>query len=94
MTCDDVLIRLLQAKFEQDKKLDLIEEAGVNLQALRIDLLTIVLDALGVPPEDGPGDEYDRDWIWQLYVEIVEQGSCEEIQEFLARVRGGLQEHG
>ena len=93
---DDLFVRLLQAKYEQDRRFDIIEQSGVNLEALRIDLLTIVLDAMGVPPEDQNDYSVNRDWIWMLYAEIVVNGngSCEEIQSFLTTVRAGLKERG
>src|SRR5690606_30149621 len=133
---DDILIRLLQAKHQQDTKFSQIEACGLNLDPLRIDLLTIALDAMGLPPEDSGKDyvywtnepeadereegveeiwaedtsaagyspvggdsptdddgvDTDRDWIWDLYAELVREGSCEEVQAFLAAVRNGCQE--
>lgn len=91
---DDLIIRLVQAQHEHDKKLDLMEEIGIDLEVLRLDILTISLDSMGVPPEDEFDDDLLRDWIFTLYNQIVREGSCEEIQEFLAQVRDGLTERG
>lgn len=91
---DDLLIRLIQVHYEHNQKIDAMEKVGIKLDALRIDVLTIALDGMGIPPEDQLDDDLVRDWIYVHYVDIVENGSFEEIQQFLVQVRHGLRERG
>lgn len=95
----EILIKLLQLQFEHNRKIE--EFAGkINLTYLEIDLLSLVLDALGVPADNTIGqiEKYGYyDWLKQpdtcsryLYYEEfkkrVKQGSHEECRAYLEAV--------
>ncbi len=94
-----ILIKLLQLQFEHNRKIE--EFAGkINLNYLEIDLLGVVLDAVGVPA-DNTIEQIEKygyyDWLEQpgtrsryLYYEEfknqVKQGSYEECRAYLEAV--------
>lgn len=96
---DEILIKLLQLQFEHSRKIE--EFAGkINLNYLEIDLLSVVLDALGVPA-DNTIEQIEKygyyDWLEQpdtcsryLYYEEfknqVKQGSDEECRAYLEAI--------
>ena len=96
---NEILIKLLQLQFEHNRK---IEEfaAKINLNYLEIDLLSLVLDALGVPA-DNTIEQIEKygynDWLQQsdtcsrysYYEEFkhrVRRGSYEECRAYLEAV--------
>lgn len=85
---DEILIRLLQELCEQERNLSLIEEAGINLNPLYTNMLTTILDAMGLPPEEAHGDD-SRDWIWTLFTEYKDDGRSHDMAAFLARCAPG-----
>jgi hypothetical protein len=101
---EQTLIKLLQIQFEHERKLR--EFAGkINLNYLGIDLLSVVLDAIGVPADNtieqigkyGYGewveqpDTFSRDWYYREFQNLVKQGSYEEYQAYLEAVTAAHQ---
>lgn len=96
---NEILIKLLQLQFEHNRKIE--EFAGkINLNYLEIDLLSVVLDALGIPA-DNTIEQIEKygyyDWLKQpetcsryLYYEEfknrVKQGSDEECRAYLEAI--------
>jgi hypothetical protein len=96
---NEILIKLLQLQFEHDRK---IEEFAnkINLSYLEIDLLSVVLDALGVPA-DNTIEQIEKygyyDWLdqpgtrsrysyYQEFKNRVKQGDAEECRAYLEAV--------
>jgi hypothetical protein len=99
-----ILIKLLQIHFEHQRKLD--EFAGkINLSYFELDLLGLVLDAVGVPADNtieqigkyGYGgwieqpNTFSRDWYYREFQNRVTQGSYEECQAYLEAVAAANQ---
>ncbi|MCL4296474.1 MAG: hypothetical protein KJ077_12135 [Anaerolineae bacterium] len=96
---EKTLIKLLQLQFEHERKLR--EFAGkLNLNYLEIDLLSVVLDAVGVPADntldqiekygyagwlDQP-DTVSRAWYYDEFQRQVAHGTYEEAQAYLESV--------
>ena len=96
---NEILIKLLQLQFEHNRKIE--EFAGkINLNYLEIDLLSVVLDALGVPA-DNTIEQIEKygyhNWLKQpetcsryLYYEEfknrVKEGSDDECRAYLEAV--------
>jgi len=93
------LIKLLQIQFAHERKLR--EFAGkIDLSYLEIDLLSVVLDAIGVPADNslaqigkyGYGgwveqpDTYSRAWFYDEFQRQVTQGTAEECQAYLENI--------
>ena len=100
----EILIKLLQLQFEHNRKIE--EFAGkINLNYLEIDLLSVVLDALGVPADntleqiekygyygwfDQPGTR-SRYSYYEKFKNRVNQGDYEECRAYLEIVAVSLQ---
>lgn len=96
---EKILIKLLQTHFEHQRKL--AEFAGkLNLSYFEIDLLGLVLDAVGIPADNsleqigkyGYGDWLDRPetfsryWFYQEFEQWVKQGTEAECQSYLESI--------
>lgn len=96
---EKTLIKLLQIQFEHERKLR--EFAGkINLNYFEIDLLSVVLDAVGVPADNtltqirkyGYGgwleqpDTFSREWFYDEFQHQVTHGTDEECQAYLEDV--------
>jgi hypothetical protein len=94
---DEILTRLLQIEFEHNSKIDKHEEA-LNADYLYIDLLTLILDAIGMPvdatelPEDHP-DFFCRDYWLFGFDESVKEGTYEECKAFLESTKADLERY-
>ena len=97
---EKILIKLLQLQFSHNRKLN--EFMGkMNLSYLEIDLLSLVLDSIGVPADNnlaqirkyGYGtwyeqpDTFTRDWHYREFQRAVVLGTPEECQSYLEAVR-------
>ena len=97
---EKILIKLLQIQFSHNRKLN--EFIGkMNLGYLEIDLLSLVLDSIGVPADNtlaqirkhGYGNWYEqsdtftRDWHYREFQRVVVQGTAEECRSYLEAVR-------
>jgi hypothetical protein len=95
----EILVRLLQLQFEYKRKVE--QFAGkINLDYLEIDLLSVVLDALGVPADNtiqqiekyGYGgwlnqpDTFSRYDYYRVFEKQVVQGTYEECQAYFDAV--------
>lgn len=93
---DQILIKLLQMHFEHERKLH--EFAGrINLSSFEVDLLNVVLDAVGVPADNtleqigkyGYGDwleqpdTFSRYGYYRVFEKQVVHGTYEECQAYL-----------
>jgi hypothetical protein len=96
---EKILIKLLQLQFEHQRKLG--EFAGkLNLSYFELDLLSLVLDAVGVPADNtveqigkyGFGDWIDkpntfsRYWHYRQFEMEVKQGSEAECKAYLENI--------
>ena len=94
-----ILIKLLQLHFEHQRKID--EFAGkINVSYFEIDLLDVVLDAVGVPADNsieqigryGYGDwlehpgTFSRYWHYREFEKRVKQGTETECQAYLENI--------
>ena len=101
---EQTLIKLLQIQFEHERKLR--EFAGkINLNYFEIDLLSLVLDAVGVPADNtveqigkyGYGgwieqpDTFSREWYYRKFQNRVTQGNYEECQAYLEMITAAHQ---
>jgi hypothetical protein len=100
---DGILISLLKLHFGHNANVRKVEEHGLELGLFYVNILDVVLDAIGVPgwkkvegtpePESvaaggGHDDEpFDRQWCWGTYEEMIEEGTEEEFMAFLTAVR-------
>jgi hypothetical protein len=97
---EEMLVKLLQIQFEHERKL--AEFAGrMNLDYFEVDLLGVVLDAVGVPADNsleqmgkyGYGQWLDRPetfsrlWYYEAFQRQVVQGTAEECRAYLEMVR-------
>lgn len=103
---DSILIRLLQLQFEHDQK---IKKFGPKLDFsyFDIDLLPVVLDAIGLPPDNtveqeekygypdyvDHEDTFCRDYWYDLFDEIIENGNPDECAAYLSRAREECQKY-
>jgi hypothetical protein len=93
---EEILIKLLQIQFEHERKLE--EFTGkINLNYFEIDLLGVVLDAVGVPADNsleqigkyGYGnwmdqpDTFSRLWYYEEFKRQVIHGTYEEYKTYL-----------
>lgn len=96
---ETILIKLLQLQFEHNRKLR--EFAGkINLGYFEIDLLNLVLDAVGVPADNtlqqigkyGYGDwieqpdTFSRAWYYDAFNQQVTRGTYEECRDYLEKI--------
>lgn len=96
---EKTLIKLLQLHFEHQQKLH--EFAGkINLNYFDIDLLSVVLDAAGVPTDNvidqiekygyagwiERPDTFSREWYYDEFHQQVTYGSYEECRDYLEEV--------
>lgn len=94
-----VLIKMLQLQYEHERKLR--EFAGkINLSYFEIDLLSLVLDAVGVPADNtleqigkyGYGDWIERPdtssraWYYEEFQARVTSGSEAEVRAYLENI--------
>lgn len=94
-----ILIKLLQLHFEHQRKI--AEFTGkINLTHLEIDLLSLVLDAVGVPADNsltqmgkyGYGDwleqpdTFSRYWHYCEFEKRVKQGTEDECEAYLENI--------
>jgi hypothetical protein len=95
----EILIKLLQLQFEHGRKIE--EFAGkINLNYLEIDLLSVVLDALGVPSDNtieqiekygyvdwlNQPDTFSRYGYYRVFEKQVVHGTYEECLAYLEAV--------
>jgi hypothetical protein len=102
----EILIKLLQLQVEHNRKLGEFK-GKINLVYLEIDLLSVVLDAVGVPTDNTIGqiEKYGySDWLsqpdtlsrygyYRVFEEQVVQGTAEECQSYLEAVRATIPSH-
>jgi hypothetical protein len=96
---EKTLIKLLQMQFEHQRKL--AEFAGkVNVSYFEIDLLNVVLDAVGIPADNsieqigkygygGWADQpntFSRAWHYDEFEHQVKQGTAEECRAYLESI--------
>lgn len=102
----EILIKLLQLQFEHHHKVE--EFAGkINLNYLEIDLLSVVLDAAGVPADntveqiekygytdwlDQP-DTFSRYGYYRVFEKQVVHGTYEECQAYLEAIMASVPAH-
>ena len=94
-----VLIKMLQLQFQHERKLR--EFAGkINMSYFEIDLLSLVLDGVGVPADNtleqigkyGYGDwieqpgTFSRAWYYEKFESRVTSGSEAECQAYLENI--------
>jgi hypothetical protein len=100
---DEILISLLKLHFDHNATVRKVEDHGLELGPFYVNILDVVLDALGVPSwkevEEPPdpesftaGGEYDderfdRQWCWGTYELMINEGTEEEFAAFLTAVR-------
>lgn len=96
---EKILIKLLQTQFEHNRKLRELR-GKINLDNLEIDLLSLVLDALGVPADNTieqiekygyqawleQPDTFSRYWHYRQFEKQVLRGSYEECKAYLEAV--------
>lgn len=78
---DDLLVRLLQLQHRNYMAVDAVEELFASADLLHLDILSVVLDALGAPPETVQESYCDR------FTATVAEGTDRECREFLSWVR-------
>lgn len=103
---NEILINLLQIQFEHHRKIE--EFAGkLNLNYLEIDLLSVVLDALGVPADNtieqiekygyvdwlNQPDTFSRYGYYRVFEKQVVHGTYEECQTYLEAVMASVPAH-
>ena len=96
---EKLLIKLLKMHFEHEHKLH--EFSGkINLSYLAVDLLSVVLDAIGVPADNtlaqirkygyagwlNQPDTCSREWYFDEFQRQVKHGSDEELKAYLEDV--------
>ncbi|MBN1889174.1 MAG: hypothetical protein JW850_14370 [Thermoflexales bacterium] len=97
---DEILVRLLLIEAEHDEKLKQHEEA-INDEYWNIDLIEVVLDAIGVPADnsvelkmnfDHP-DFFCRDWFYHKWGDIKDAGATREaVEDYLAKIKQAVQD--
>lgn len=102
----EILIKLLQIHFEHKRKID--EFRGkINLAYLEVDLLNLVLDAVGIPADNtieqiekygyvgwlGQPDTFSRYGYYRVFEKQVVHGTAEECQAYLEAVRATVPTH-
>jgi hypothetical protein len=97
---NEILIKLLQIHFEHKRKIDELK-GKINLAYLEVDLLSLVLDAVGVPADNtieliekyGYGgwlnqpDIFSRYGYYRAFEKLIVNGTYEECQTYLEAVR-------
>ena len=96
---ETILIKLLQIQSQHQRKLR--EFAGkLNLSYFELDLLSLVLDAVGVPADNtidqigkyGYGswieqpNTFSRAWYYDKFQQCVTQGAYEECKDYLEKI--------
>ena len=96
---EKLLIKLLQMHFKHQRKVR--EFAGkINLSYLEVDLLSVVLDTVGVPADNtieqiekygysnwlAQSDTFSREWHYHLFETLVRHGAYEECKIYLEEV--------
>ena len=99
----EILLKLLQLQVEHNRKLGEFK-GKINLVYLEIDLLSVVLDAVGVPT-DNTIEQIEKygysDWLsqpdtvsrcsyYRVFEEQVVQGTAEECQTYLEAVKATI----
>jgi hypothetical protein len=99
----EMLIKLLQIHFEHKRKIDEFK-GKINLAYLEIDLLSLVLDAVGVPADNAitqiekygysdwlnQPDTFSRYGYYLVFEKQVVHGTAEECQTYLEAVRATI----
>jgi hypothetical protein len=102
----EILIKLLQLQVEHNRKLGEFK-GKINLVYLEIDLLSVVLDAVGVPTDNtieqiekygysdwlSQPDTFSRYGYYRVFEEQVVHGTAEECQSYLEAVRATIPSH-
>lgn len=96
---EKLLIKLLQTHFAHQRKVR--EFAGkINLSYLEVDLLSLVLDTVGVPADNtieqiekygysnwlSHPDTFSREWHYHLFETLVRHGDYEACKAYLEEV--------
>ena len=95
---DTILIRLLQIQKEQDRKTERFDPE-MDLHYFDIDLLTVVLDVIGLPEEGSEApilsqeDPFCRDSWASMFYDMVETGTPDECAAYISRVRKTYQSY-
>ncbi len=107
MNSDRFLVAVLKAAHNISAFEDRAQDAGIDLAIPHVDLLEAVLDELGVPahsddynqpdettsvPEEQASNVYCRDWVYDLFDEIVTSGSEEECLKFINAIRDDIKQ--
>ena len=103
---NEILIKLLQLQFVHNRKIEEFQ-GRINLDYFEIDLLALVLDAVGIPADNTieqieqygysewltqPG-VYSRDWYYEEFQRRVRLGSYEEGEAYLKAIQVTHQPH-
>ena len=78
---DDLLVRLLQLQHQNVVVVDAVERLFASADLLHLDILSVVLDALGAPSETVEESYCDR------FAAVVVDGTDRECRAFLDWVR-------
>lgn len=103
---NEMLIKLLQIHFEHKRKIDELK-GKLNLAYLEVDLLSLVLDAVGVPADNtieqiekyGYGgwlhqpDTFSRYSYYRVFEKQIVRGTYEECRTYLEAVRATVPVH-
>ena len=95
----EILIKLLHLQFEHSRKIESLADK-INLNYLEIDLLSVVLDALGIPADNtieqiekygyhgwfNRPDTLSRYSYYEEFINLVKHGSDEECRTYLEAV--------
>ncbi|MCB9078869.1 MAG: hypothetical protein H6631_14800 [Anaerolineaceae bacterium] len=96
---ETLLIKLLQLHYEHQRKIDEFK-GKLNLTYLEIDLLDLVLDAIGVPADNSveqigqygygvwleQSDTFSRGWYYTEFQQQVKHGAAEECRAYLENI--------
>lgn len=65
------LAKLLFAQYKQDCLFLELDDKGVSLMEISVDVFEVVLDIVGFPPDR---DDFVRDWLHDQYFKLIEEG--------------------
>jgi arylsulfatase A-like enzyme len=96
----DILVKLLQLHFEHNRKIEVFK-GKINLEYFGIDLLSVVLDAVGVPADNTieqiekyghvdwliQPDTFSRYGYYRVFEKHVVSGTYEEYRAYLEAVK-------
>ncbi len=99
MTSDRFLIAVLKALHSISAFEKRFLTAGIDMNIPDVDLLESVLDELGVPrdetadvPYEKLPDVFCRDWTYDLFDKIIQNGSEQECQKFIDTIRQDIKQ--